>query len=136
MVVTSTLFPGESCEEDRPDCAAHPIEVPDEIVAAVAFHTRSLGVLARRGLDDQQVILGEALFRWVALADGRPDFKATGSEWRTPPGCGTALVRGGAERAGEVPRIAIGASASVQGSRPSAAHPSAPSRRIVSMLCW
>lgn len=132
MGVTSTLFPGESCEEYRAECAAHPIEVADEIVAAVAFYTQSLGVPARRSLDDRQVILGEVLFRRVgcagchlpslrtgnmpgipevsnqqiqpftdllihdmgpALADGRPDFKASGSEWRTPPLWGIGLVQ-------------------------------------------
>ena len=132
MGITSTLFPGESCEEYRPECAAHPIEVSDSIVAAVGFYTQSLGVPARRSLDDRQVIAGEALFRRVgcaschlpsvrtgtmpgipevsnqqiqpftdllihdmgtALADGRPDFKATGSEWRTPPLWGIGLVQ-------------------------------------------
>ena len=132
MGITSTLFPGESCEEYRPECAAHPIEVSDSIVAAVGFYTQSLGVPARRNLDDRQVIAGEALFRRVgcaschlpsvrtgtmpgipevsnqqiqpftdllihdmgrALADGRPDFKATGSEWRTPPLWGIGLVQ-------------------------------------------
>ena len=63
MGITSTLFPGESCEEYRPECAAHPIEVSDSIVAAVGFYTQSLGVPARRSLDDKQVIAGEALFR-------------------------------------------------------------------------
>jgi len=132
MGITSTLFPGESCEEYRPECAAHPIEVSDSIVAAVGFYTQSLGVPARRSLDDKQVIAGEALFRRVgcagchlpsvrtgtvpgipevsnqqiqpftdllihdmgpALADGRPDFKANGSEWRTPPLWGVGLVQ-------------------------------------------
>ena len=132
MGITSTLFPGESCEEYRAECAAHDIEVTDDIVAAVAFYTQSLGVPARRDLADKQVILGEALFRRVgcaschlpslrtgsmpgipevsgqqiqpftdlllhdmgpALADGRPDFKATGREWRTPPLWGIGLVQ-------------------------------------------
>jgi len=132
MGITSTLFPGESCEEYREECAAHPIEVSDSIVAAVAFYTQSLGVPARRDLSVPAVIQGEALFRKVgcaschlasvrtgfmpgipevsfqqiqpfsdlllhdmgpALADGRPDFKATGSEWRTPPLWGIGLVQ-------------------------------------------
>lgn len=132
MGITSTLFPGESCEEYRPECYAHAIEVSDSIVAAVGFYTQTLGVPARRNLDDRQVIQGEALFRRAgcagchipslrtgnlakvpevsyqqiqpftdlllhdmgpALADGRPDFKASGSEWRTPPLWGIGLVQ-------------------------------------------
>jgi CxxC motif-containing protein (DUF1111 family) len=132
MGITSTLFPGESCEEYRAECAAHPIEVSDSIVAAVGFYTQSLAVPARRNLDDRQVLLGEVLFRRAgcagchlpsvrtgvmpgipevsnqqiqpftdlllhdmgkALADGRPDFKASGSEWRTPPLWGIGLVQ-------------------------------------------
>lgn len=68
MGITSTLFPGESCEEYREECAAHAIEVTDSIVGAVAFYTQTLGVPARRNLDDRQVILGEALFRRVGCA--------------------------------------------------------------------
>ena len=132
MGITSTLFPGESCEEYREECAAHPIEVSDSIVAAVAFYTQSFGVPARRDLSVPAVIQGEALFRRVgcaschlpsvrtgfmagipevsyqqiqpftdllihdmgpALADGRPDFKANGREWRTPPLWGIGLVQ-------------------------------------------
>lgn len=132
MGITSTLFPGEPCEGYREECVAHGIEVQDNIVAAVAFYTQSLGVPARRDLDKRSVIVGEALFRRVgcaschlpsvrtgtlagvpevsnqqiqpftdlllhdmgpALADGRPDFKASGSEWRTPPLWGIGLVQ-------------------------------------------
>jgi CxxC motif-containing protein (DUF1111 family) len=131
MGVTSNLFPTESCVGQYPGCASHPAEVSDEIVAAVAFYTRSLGVPARRNLDDGTTQQGERLFyisgcdgchtptlrtgflRGVpevsnqtihpytdlllhdmgpALADGRPDFQASGSEWRTPPLWGIGLV--------------------------------------------
>jgi CxxC motif-containing protein (DUF1111 family) len=131
MGVTSNLFPAESCAGQYPGCAAHPSEVSDEIVAAVAFYTRTLGVPARRNLDDGKTQQGEPLFyasgcdgchtptlhtgllRGVpeasnqtihpytdlllhdmgpALADGRPDFQASGSEWRTPPLWGIGLV--------------------------------------------
>ena len=52
MGITSTLFPGESCEEYLYGMwRAHPIEVSDSIVAAVAFYTQSLGVPARRDLE-------------------------------------------------------------------------------------
>jgi CxxC motif-containing protein (DUF1111 family) len=131
MGVTSNLFPAESCAGQYPGCAARPSEVSDEIVAAVAFYTRTLGVPARRNLDDGKTQQGERLFyangcdgchtptlhtgllRGVpevsnqtihpytdlllhdmgpALADGRPDFQASGSEWRTPPLWGIGLV--------------------------------------------
>jgi CxxC motif-containing protein (DUF1111 family) len=132
MGITSSLFPGESCEEYREECVAHPIEISDSIVAAVAFYTQSLGVPARRDLDVPAVLQGETLFRKAgcaschlpsartgymagipevsyqqiqpftdlllhdmgpALADGRPDFKANGMEWRTPPLWGIGLVQ-------------------------------------------
>jgi CxxC motif-containing protein (DUF1111 family) len=131
MGVTSNLFPAESCEGEYPGCAAHPPEVSDETVTAVAFYTRTLGVPARRNLDDPKTRQGERLFyasgcdgchaptlrtgmlRGVpevsnqtihpytdlllhdmgpGLADGRPDFLASGSEWRTAPLWGIGLV--------------------------------------------
>jgi CxxC motif-containing protein (DUF1111 family) len=132
MGVTSTLFPTESCEGEYAEgCGAHPIEVNNETVAAVAFYTRTLGVPARRDLNNPKSQQGEQLFyasgcdgchtptlrtgflRGVrevsnqvihpytdlllhdmgpALADGRPDFLASGSEWRTPPLWGVGLV--------------------------------------------
>ena len=129
MGVTSTLFPAEPCQ-GRPGCGAHPVEVDDETVNAVAFYTRTLGVPARRDLDDPKTQRGERLFyasgcdgchtptlstgvlRGVpevsnqvihpytdlllhdmgpALADDRPDFRASGSEWRTAPLWGIGL---------------------------------------------
>jgi CxxC motif-containing protein (DUF1111 family) len=131
MGVTSSLFPAESCEGQYPDCAPHAPEVSDETVAAVAFYTRTLGVPARRNLDDPKTQQGERLFDAMgcdgchaptlrtgvlrgipevsnqtihpytdlllhdmgpALADGRPDFLASGSEWRTAPLWGIGLV--------------------------------------------
>jgi CxxC motif-containing protein (DUF1111 family) len=131
--VTSSLFPSESCEEDRPECAPHePPEVGDRVVTDVAFYTQTLGVPARRNVDDSTAQRGERLFYAAGcngchtptlrtgtlpgvpevsgqaihpytdlllhdmgpdLADQRPDFEASGSEWRTAPLWGIGLVK-------------------------------------------
>jgi CxxC motif-containing protein (DUF1111 family) len=132
MGVTSSLFPAESCQGDRPECAAHEPEVDDDVVLAVARYMQTLGVPARRNLNNAQATQGEAVFYEVGcamchtptvttaslagvpsvsnqqihpytdlllhdmgsdLADGRPDFQATGKEWRTPPLWGIGLVQ-------------------------------------------
>jgi CxxC motif-containing protein (DUF1111 family) len=132
MGVTSSLFPAESCEGQDPRCGPHPPEVDDETVNAVALYTRTLGVPARRNLDDPQASEGEQLFYAAGcagchlptlrtgrlagvpeisnqvihpytdlllhdmgpgLADDRPDFLASGREWRTPPLWGIGLVQ-------------------------------------------
>jgi CxxC motif-containing protein (DUF1111 family) len=132
MGVTSSMFAAESCQGDRPECAPHAIEVSDETVRAVAHYMATLGVPARRNLNDTQATLGEAIFYQVGcagchittfrtasmpgvpsvayqvihpytdlllhdmgadLADGRPDFQASGREWRTPPLWGIGLVQ-------------------------------------------
>jgi CxxC motif-containing protein (DUF1111 family) len=131
MGITSTLFPAESCEEYRLGCERHDIEVSDATVAAVTFYTQTLGVPARRNVDDLEVRRGEGLFfaagcgschvetlttgffpgipeisrqtihpytdllvhdMGAALADNRPDFGASGREWRTAPLWGIGLV--------------------------------------------
>jgi CxxC motif-containing protein (DUF1111 family) len=132
MGITSSLFPKESCD-GRPGCDSnHPAEVDDETVQNVALYTRTLGVPARRNLDDPKASKGEQLFYAAGcaschtptlrtgtfpglpeisnqvihpytdllvhdmgpgLADGRPDFQASGSEWRTTPLWGIGLVQ-------------------------------------------
>jgi CxxC motif-containing protein (DUF1111 family) len=62
MGITSSLFPAESCEGDRPGCEPHAPEVDDATVAAVTFYTQSLAVPARRNVRDDDVQRGEALF--------------------------------------------------------------------------
>lgn len=136
MGVTSSYFPAEPCEGEQPGCDRHDPEVSDEIVGLVQHYIRTLGVPARRSLDDAQARRGETVFRDAGcakchlpelrtgafsevaeaanqvirpytdlllhdmgsgLADGRPDFLASGSEWRTAPlwGIGlTAVVNG------------------------------------------
>ncbi len=131
MGITSPLFSAESCEGEYEGCGPHPPEVGEQTVQDVAFYTRTLGVPARRNLDDPQTRQGEGLFYAAgcddchaptlrtgvlpgipevsnqvihpytdlllhdmgpALADQRPDFLASGSEWRTPPLWGIGLV--------------------------------------------
>jgi CxxC motif-containing protein (DUF1111 family) len=132
MGITSSIFPSEACEGSRhPGCAPHAPEIDDQLVKAVAFYTQTLGVPARRSLDDPKARQGEQLFYAArcagchvptlrtgylrnipevsnqvihpytdlllhdmgpGLADGRPDFLASGSEWRTPPLWGIGLV--------------------------------------------
>ena len=131
MGVTTDLFPAEPCEGQHPGCARHAPEVGPATVADVALYTQTLGVPARRNLDDAIALRGEQIFYAVGctgchtptlrtgalpgvpevsrqkihpytdllvhdmgpgLADGRPDFQASGSEWRTPPLWGIGLV--------------------------------------------
>ena len=68
MGVTSPLFPAESCEGDRPECARHAPEVSSDVVLAVARYMQTLGVPARRNLDDAQATQGEAIFYQVGCA--------------------------------------------------------------------
>lgn len=132
MGVTSRLFPAESCEGEFTGCERHAPEVDNATVGDVAFYTQTLGVPARRNLDDPQAVQGEELFHAAGcagchvatlktgtltgvqaashqvihpytdllvhdmgpgLADNRPDFQASGSEWRTAPLWGIGLVQ-------------------------------------------
>jgi len=131
MGITSSLFSAESCEEYRVGCERHDAEVSDATLAAVTFYTQTLGVPARRDVEDYTVRYGQALFAVAgcaschvptlktgyldgvpevsnqtihpytdllvhdmgpALADHRPDFGASGREWRTAPLWGIGLV--------------------------------------------
>lgn len=62
MGITTNLFPAESCEGVDPICARHAPELGDDVVADVAFYQRTLGVPARRNLNDPVVQQGELLF--------------------------------------------------------------------------
>ena len=68
MGITSALFPAESCEGDRPECARHDPEVSSDVIAAVAHYMATLGVPARRNLDDAEATQGEAIFYQVGCA--------------------------------------------------------------------
>jgi CxxC motif-containing protein (DUF1111 family) len=132
MGITTSYFPTENCKGEFPGCADHAAELDDKTVADVAFYTQTLGVPARRNLDDPQARRGEYVFHAIgcaschlstlytgvlpgvpavsnqrihpytdlllhdmgdALADRRPDFLATGREFRTPPLWGIGLVQ-------------------------------------------
>ena len=97
-------------------------EIPDNLLEKVVFHVANQPVPARREVDDPAVIQGQKLFqqagcaachvaRFAALnqqpqpysdlllhdmgaglADNRPEFSASGSEWRTPPLWGIGLT--------------------------------------------
>lgn len=140
MGVTSSVFPQESTfGQTQYDELLDEIEVSDETISTVTFYVQTLGVPARRNVEDEQVLRGEQLFEEAqcaachipeartgafpdvpevadqlifpftdlllhdmgeGLADYRPDFLASGSEWRTPPlwGIGlTAVVQGRTE---------------------------------------
>ena len=62
MGVTSSTFPAENCEAEFAGCARHGPEVSDDDVNAVAFYTATLGVPARRNLNDPVARTGEAAF--------------------------------------------------------------------------
>ena len=130
MGITSNLFPTETCEGVA-GCEAHTAEASDEVVDLVTHYIRTLGVPARRDLQDARTQRGSQLFArsgcanchlpelrtgslagvpevsnqvirpytdlllhdmGPGLADGRPDFQALGSEWRTPPLWGIGLT--------------------------------------------
>ncbi len=132
MGITTSYFPAENCLGEFPGCANHAAELDDRTVADVAYYTQTLGVPARRHLDDPQTRRGEVVFHTIgcatchlsalytgvlrgvpavsnqlihpytdllvhdmgaALADNRPDFLATGREFRTPPLWGIGLVQ-------------------------------------------
>lgn len=97
-------------------------EVSELIIDRVAFYSSKLAVPARRNVDDPTNLRGEMLFKQIqcaachlptmqsggetirpytdlllhdmgeGLADNRPDFRASGREWRTPPLWGIGLV--------------------------------------------
>jgi CxxC motif-containing protein (DUF1111 family) len=69
MGITSNLFPAEGCEGTDPLCARHAAEVDDDVVAAVAFYSRTLGVPARRNLNDPLTRQGELLFHTTGCAN-------------------------------------------------------------------
>ncbi len=127
------------CTARQVDCIAAPdgagdariYEIDAEGLDLVSFYSRNLGVPARRGFDDPQVLAGKKLFYdtgctachtpsfvthrlqdqpeqsfqliWPYtdlllhdmgpdLADNRPEARATGREWRTPPLWGIGLT--------------------------------------------
>lgn len=132
MGITTSFFPTENCKGEFAGCADHAPEIDDTTAANVAFYTQTLGVPARRSINDPQTRRGDFVFHAIgcaschvstlftgvlagvpavsnqrihpytdlllhdmgdALADNRPDFKANGREFRTPPLWGVGLVQ-------------------------------------------
>ena len=135
MGITTSLFPlepaaGQTQAGNQPPGSA-PADLADGELANATFYVQTLGVPARRDVNNDQVKAGKALFISAkcaschvprlrtssaaglpaetagqtiypytdlllhdmgnGLADGRPDFRASGSEWRTPPLWGIGL---------------------------------------------
>ena len=67
--ITSSLFPAQPCTDKQTQCAAAPTggdpEVSDEILDFVTFYSKTLGVPARRDIEDKDVIQGEKYFRQI-----------------------------------------------------------------------
>jgi len=78
MGITSSYFPSENCFGEYDDCKAHDAEVADTTLAKVAFYTQTLGVPARRRLDDPAVRKGEALFYTIGCHDCHTPTMVTG----------------------------------------------------------
>jgi CxxC motif-containing protein (DUF1111 family) len=68
MGVTTDLFPAEPCEGQHPGCDRHAPELDPVTVADVALYTQTLGVPARRDLDDPTALRGEHVFYAVGCA--------------------------------------------------------------------
>jgi CxxC motif-containing protein (DUF1111 family) len=136
MGITNFIFPKESSFGQSQFNFPNNYDLYDSTLYAVAHYIKTLGVPARRNIEDEKVRRGKALFNTAqcaschkprfrtatnmlfkeasnqvifpytdlllhdlgfGLADNRPDNKASGVEWRTPPlwGIGlTAVVNG------------------------------------------
>ena len=68
MGVTSPYLPDEPCVGQLPACAAHAPDVTDTVTELVAMYIRTLGVPARRALDDPTALRGEQLFQSIGCA--------------------------------------------------------------------
>ena len=56
------------CEGVFAACARHQPEIPDDMLKAVTFYVQTLGVPARRNINDLRVRLGQALFVAIGCA--------------------------------------------------------------------
>lgn len=73
MGLSNPVFPGQPCSAQQPRCLAEPhggaIEVPEPLLASMAFFVASIGVPARRRADDPLVLEGQALFAATGCDD-------------------------------------------------------------------
>ena len=77
--VTSSVFPAENCEGVYAACARHAPELADSRLNAVTFYTQTLGVPARRNMNDSTVRLGNAVFTSIGCANCHVPQFTTGS---------------------------------------------------------
>lgn len=72
MGLTTHLLPSDDCTEHQIACRkalqGGTPEVTDKIRAQVLFYTRTLGVPARRGVDEPQILAGKGIFHSVGCA--------------------------------------------------------------------
>jgi CxxC motif-containing protein (DUF1111 family) len=90
MGITSTLFPAEACE-GRQGCERHAIEVQDDVVAATAFYMQTLGVPARRDVNDSFTRQGEQVFHDVGCASCHVATLVTGNLRGLAPASGQVI---------------------------------------------
>lgn len=81
MGATTSLLPAESCEAQYvlPDCDRHAPDIDDATLDAVVFYVSTLGVPARRGMNDPVVRVGQALFTALGCATCHVPLLRTGS---------------------------------------------------------
>jgi CxxC motif-containing protein (DUF1111 family) len=68
MGITTSYFSTENCKGEFPGCADHAAEITDQTASDVAFYTETLGVPARRNLNDPTTLFGEIIFRGIGCA--------------------------------------------------------------------
>jgi CxxC motif-containing protein (DUF1111 family) len=80
--ITTSLFSGQNCSAEQPDCEAAPSggdpELDDHRLDEVIYYSQFLGVPARRDLDDPEARAGEVLFRQVGCTGCHVETQHTG----------------------------------------------------------
>jgi CxxC motif-containing protein (DUF1111 family) len=84
MGVTSPYLPDEPCAGQLPACAPHPPDVTDTVTELVEMYVQTLGVPARRALDDPTALRGEQLFQSSGCAACHIPTLLTGAAPETP----------------------------------------------------
>jgi len=84
MGVTSPYLPDEPCAGQLPACAAHAPDVTDTVTELVEMYVQTLGVPARRALDDPTALRGEQLFQSSGCAACHIPTLLTGAAPETP----------------------------------------------------
>lgn len=86
--LTSWLFPEENCTAEQSLCSSLPNggqpEVSDNILKFVEFYSQHLAVPVRRGVDEPEVVAGEALFHQVGCTGCHKPRVETGKRPQLP----------------------------------------------------